>query len=544
MRRALVIVLALAAAVSVLAIGSCGDDDSGYEVRAIFDNASFLVDGEDVRVAGAKVGSVASVDITTNDEAAREDGEPAPGKAAIILKITDPAFQDFRVDASCLIRPQSLIGEKFVDCTPTEPRAPGTPAPPELSEIPDGEPGAGQHLLPLERNGKAIDLDLVNNIMKEPYPDRFRLILNDLGAGFAARGDELAEIIERSNPALRETNKVLAILRAQNRDLADLASDGDQVITALAREREHVAGFINSSDVVGRATAERQADLEAGFAKLPQFLRELRSTMGELSSFSDAATPVFARLGQAAPSLTRLNRLTVPFSSAATNSVVSLGDSSDVAGPALAASDPVIRQVRGIAQDGAPATKNLAKFLRTFRKTNGIKFLMKTLFGLGGVVNGYDQYGHFLRALVPLQNCFDYTSIPQSGCSANFSTTPLSAAAKLAQALRSLSEDTPRRDRERSRDQQDSSEGGGEQPDEPSVEATPQPAPDAAPPETTTPQSDTQTEPPVGTEPAPSSPDAAPESTGPGEVGVQAGAAKRLLDFLIGKPHRHRGGKR
>ena len=50
--------------------------------------------------------------------------------------------------------------------------------------------------------------------MEEPYPDRFRLILNDLGAGFAARGEDLAEIIERSNPALRETNKVLAILAA------------------------------------------------------------------------------------------------------------------------------------------------------------------------------------------------------------------------------------------------------------------------------------------------------------------------------------------
>ena len=49
--------------------------------------------------------------------------------------------------------------------------------------------------------------------MREPYPDRFRLILNDLGAGLAARGDELAEIVERANPALRETNEVLAILR-------------------------------------------------------------------------------------------------------------------------------------------------------------------------------------------------------------------------------------------------------------------------------------------------------------------------------------------
>ena len=56
--------------------------------------------------------------------------------------------------------------------------------------------------------------------MEEPYPDRFRLILNSLGAGFAARGEDLAEIIERSNPALRETNEVLAILARQNRTLA------------------------------------------------------------------------------------------------------------------------------------------------------------------------------------------------------------------------------------------------------------------------------------------------------------------------------------
>ena len=53
------------------------------------------------------------------------------------MKITDPGFQDFRSDASCLIRPQSLIGEKFVDCRPTLPRAPGPPPPPPLKQIPD-----------------------------------------------------------------------------------------------------------------------------------------------------------------------------------------------------------------------------------------------------------------------------------------------------------------------------------------------------------------------------------------------------------------------
>ena len=55
--------------------------------------------------------------------------------------------------------------------------------------------------------------------MREPYPDRFRLILNDLGASLAARGDDLDAVIERANPALKRTDEVLAILRKQNQGL-------------------------------------------------------------------------------------------------------------------------------------------------------------------------------------------------------------------------------------------------------------------------------------------------------------------------------------
>ena len=538
MRRLLAIAAALAVAVAVLVLGTgAGGDDGTYEVRAVFDNASFLVTGEEVRVAGAKVGSITAVDIATADEPVTEDGSPDPGKAIVVMRIDDPAFQDFRTDASCLIRPQSLIGEKFVECTPTEPRAPGNPAPPQLAKIPDDQPGAGQYLLPLERNGKAVDLDLVNNIMREPYPDRFRLILNDLGAGLAARGDELAEIVERANPALRETNKVIAILRSQNRALADLATDGDQVVTALARERESIAGFINSSTTVGQATAERQADLEAGFAKLPGFLRELRSTMGELTKFSDAATPVFSELGAAAPSLTDLNQDVIPFSNAGIPAVTSLGKAADEAGPAIVASDPVIRQIRSLANDGAPASKNLQKLLASLRKTNGFQYLMKTIFGLGGAVNSFDQYGHFLRALIPVQNCFDYTSIPQSGCSAKFGPATLSAAAK----------EKRRADAHRDRRHSSAADSAHDQSsaDDGAVETDPQPS---APPETTAPEDQT-TIPEDGsteTDPSPNQPDAAPDApiSPDGQPQVDAGAARQLLDFLIGERRHHRGGKR
>ena len=210
------------------------------------------------------------------------------------MKIDEAGFQDFRQDATCLIRPQSLLGEKFVDCQPTLPRAPGSEPPPALDEVPDGEPGAGQRFLPLENNGKAVDIDLINNIMREPYADRFRLIFNDLGAGFAARGEDLAAIIRRADPALRQTNRVLAELARQNQQLSQLARDGDTILQPLARERRATAQFINNANVAAEATAERSADLEAGFQRFPEALRELRLTMAKLRAFSDQATPVFA----------------------------------------------------------------------------------------------------------------------------------------------------------------------------------------------------------------------------------------------------------
>jgi len=107
MRRLAAIATVLAAAATVLVLGTGASNGGGnYLVRAIFDNAVSVIPGEDVKIAGVKVGKIQSLDVT-----------PAQ-KAAIVLRIDDPAFTDFREDAECTIRPQSLIGEKFVECTP------------------------------------------------------------------------------------------------------------------------------------------------------------------------------------------------------------------------------------------------------------------------------------------------------------------------------------------------------------------------------------------------------------------------------------------
>jgi ABC-type transporter Mla subunit MlaD len=434
MRRIVAIIgLVGVAGLLLFGLGADGDGDT-YEVRAIFDNGGFLVPGEEVRVAGATVGSVSSVDVTMPDEAAHKDGSPDPGKAVVVLKIDEEGFQDFRDDAECQIRPQSLLGEKYVDCKPTKLRAPDSPLPPPLEEIPDGERGEGQHFLPVENNLNAVDIDLINNIMREPYAERFRLILNDLGAGFAARGDDLAAIIQRADPALRNTNEVLAELASQNQRLAKLAKDSDTILQPFARERQAVAGFINNANVAAEATAERSQDLEAGFQRFPEALHELRLTMVKLRSFSDQATPVFAEFRAGGPAIARATRALGPFADATEPSLISLGTAAEQSQRPLVNSTPILRDAVDLTKKAGPGAKRLARLFTNLRKTGFHEYLMSLIFNTTNAINGYDQYGHFLRAwLLPNSACTFLSAPidpPRADCFAHFNEDAAAVTAK------------------------------------------------------------------------------------------------------------------
>jgi len=426
MSRRLLLALGLVAAVVlVVQIASGGGSSDDYRVRAIFDNGGFMVKGEQVRVAGANVGEIESVNVTMpGDIVAYKDGEPVekPGKAVIVMKITDPGFQDFRQDATCLIRPQSLIGEKFVDCRTTLPRAPGSEPPPPLRKIEDGEAGEGQYLLPLGNNGTSVDPDLINDIQSLPYAQRFRLIFNELGAGLAGRGEDIEVLVKRANPVLRDVDRLFGILSAQRKQLAQLASDSDEILGPLSRERRAVAGFFSNSGAAAEASAEKGPELEEALRRFPTFLVEFRKTMRSLQAFSDAGTPVFEDLGTAAPSLTDATKTLTPFSEALTVSLKSLGDAGEASGPYFAEADPVIRKARDLAKSGVKPTGDLAKLLVNIKQTGGWDGLVRLIYNTTATTNGFDQYGHFGRARVTLSNCLEYIAYPKgsSGCVARF----------------------------------------------------------------------------------------------------------------------------
>lgn len=420
--------LLVAAVVAIFLIASSGNDESdGYKVRAIFDSGGFMVKGEQVRVAGANVGTIESVDVTMPGETvAFRNGKPvdAPGKAVIVMEIEDSGFQDFRQDATCQIRPQSLIGEKFIDCRTTLPRAPGSPAAPPLREVPEGEAGAGQHLLPLGSSGTSVDPDLINNIQSLPYAQRFRLIFNELGAGLAGRGEDIETLVKRANPVLRDVDRLFGILSQQREQLAQLTADQDLILAPLARERTAVAGFFRNAGAAGQASSEKGEALEASLRKFPAFLREFRTTMRSFEGFSEAATPVFADLGSSAPAFTDATRTLVPFSEATTVALRSLGETGEAAGPVFAEADPVVRKSAELAKSGVSPTTELARLFVSLKKSKGWDGLTELIYNSAVSTNGFDQYGHFGRTLVTLSTCVDYeanaSGYSGGGCAARF----------------------------------------------------------------------------------------------------------------------------
>jgi ABC-type transporter Mla subunit MlaD len=411
-------------AVVVLAT-SAGGSSGSYTVRAIFDDAANIIPGENVKVGGVNVGTVGSV-------------TPTPqAKAAVILHINDLGFKPFLEDASCTIRPQALIGEKFVDCLPTQPRVEGTPPPPELKTIPSGQEGAGQVLLPVTRTHSPVDPDLLGDIARLPERERLTILLNELGAGFAGRGKDLNAVLHRSNPALEGLERVLAILAKENKVLTDLAVEGDRATAPLAADRERLTGFINSSGAVARASANHRAQIAQGLRDFPPFLEQLGPAMERLGRFADQTTPTMTDLGVAAPGLNKTFESFGPFSKSTEAFFKSFGENARRSSAALRAVEPLLPLVKGFGKQANPAATNLSGLLagpNGLKNTGGLERLLDFIYLGSGSVNGYDALGHFLRAeVVASTKCLAYAVEP-NGCSGSFTGAKVASAGAKASA--------------------------------------------------------------------------------------------------------------
>ena len=335
---------------AIAVIGVCGvafllagssTEKRGTTYRVEFDNAFGLAKGGDFRVGGVNAG------MTTDFDVVKRPGESA--KAVVEVEVTEPGFADFREDASCEIRPQSLIGEYYVDCQPGQ---------------------AGRKLrpggtVPVEQTSSTIPTDVVNNIMRRPYRERLRLIVTELGTGLAGRPDDLQEVLRRAHPGLRETSKTLRILGDQNAVIKDFIADSDTVITELERNKRDVVRWVKEAGDTAEVTASRRNELRAGLRSFPTFLDELGPTMERLGHLADEQTPLLTDLRRAAPDLDTFLTRVGPFADASRPAIDSLGEASAAGTRAFTEGRQEIAELRRLSSNAQPFARPLRQFLQT-----------------------------------------------------------------------------------------------------------------------------------------------------------------------------------
>ncbi len=397
MRRILATILLLATVVALALTLTAADGDEGRRYTVELDNAFGLVEGGDVRVAGANAGQVVELKLDERSQ-----------KALVEVAITEQGFGSLRSDVFCEARPQSPIGEYFLDCLP------GT-AKKELA------PGSR---VPVKQTASTIPPDLIQNIMRLPYRERFRLILNEFGAGVAGRPEDLNQAIRRGVPALRQTSRLLEVLAEHDTVIRDLVTDADTVLARLAANRRNVGRFVVEARDTASASAERQDDIRTNFRKLPDFLEELTPTMAALGEVATEQRPVLVDLNASAAELKRFFDDTAELATASRPAIRALGDAAVPGRQAVRAARPQVRELRRFARRTPDLGRNLRILLEDFddparaverdprspggRGFSGTQALLRYAFSQSLTINAFDELGYMVRAAVHTDKCSPY----------------------------------------------------------------------------------------------------------------------------------------
>ncbi|MEA2348871.1 MAG: hypothetical protein QOG62_2658 [Thermoleophilaceae bacterium] len=402
LRRRISIGIAFALAISVPAVlvAAAGPTNRGMvQIAVVFDSASSLIPGNDVLVAGVPVGEVASIGLT-------EDLH------ALVVINVEKRFTPFHDDAQCELGTKLLLGEKSVNCDPGNPKAPF------LARGTGGLP-----TVPLEQTSAPVDLDLVLAGARLPYRQRLQIVLNELGALSAARGDDINEVIRRANPALRDARQVFEILDDQKAELKQALTDTDTILASLAKDPGSISGFVRQASNVTRRTAAHADDIGEISQRLPGLLSQAHPALTELDKLTVAATPVARSLRTSAPDLTDLANELGPFADNAEPALRKLRDVAKTGRAAVAdtnssvdALGPAAEHLRSTLGVTVPLLNNLAK-------RGGPEATMRYAFYVMSSVARFDRFSHLVPVRGSLTRCSFYNKgAPIKNCSGRFDT--------------------------------------------------------------------------------------------------------------------------
>ncbi|MEA2468428.1 MAG: phospholipid/cholesterol/gamma-HCH transport system substrate-binding protein [Thermoleophilaceae bacterium] len=251
---------------------------SPYEVSLTLDNASQLVEGNQVKVGGVAVGSVDSIELG------------ADGRARVRLSIDDGGVTPLHTGSRAAVRSASLSGvaNRYVALTP---------GPVSGGEIADG--GA----IPAEDTSAEVDLDELLNTLDPTTLRDLKALVRGGADGLQGRGKELGRAIETLDPALSQITAVeQEILRDEDTFTRFLVESAD-VVSAVASRPARLEGLIAHSSATLDELAARDVSLDSLLRRAPATLRQANTTLVNLRSTLRDVDPALVEARPAAPLL-------------------------------------------------------------------------------------------------------------------------------------------------------------------------------------------------------------------------------------------------
>ena len=270
---------ALAAAIAVVAVVLFGDRGPGYTVNARFQNASQLVKGDFVQVAGVPVGKITGLDLTPD------------GQADVRMKITDGGYRPLRRGTKAIIRQASLSGvaNRYVDLQ--------LPAADHQDTIPPGG------VIDQTDTTTAVDLDQLFNTFDPKTRKALSGLIRGYAASYGGRGVEANAGWAYLNPALAASSRLFDELDSDTPMLKRFVGESAQLVGNLAARRSSLAGLVDHLATTTGAIGRQKHSLSTAIGDLPAFMRRadttfvnLRATLDDLQPLVDDAKPVAKKL--------------------------------------------------------------------------------------------------------------------------------------------------------------------------------------------------------------------------------------------------------
>jgi ABC-type transporter Mla subunit MlaD len=259
----------------------------------------------------------------------------------------------------------------------------------------------------------AQGVDQVLSAFDAPTRDDLKRFLNGVADALNDRGDDLNAALGNGPVAISDLNALVTILDRQRPALKSLVRDTSQALGAVASRSGDLQSLATAGNDVLSATASRNRALTATVRALPAFLRQLRSTLGDVEGAAADAAPTLHALRPVAPLVKRAiegsNRL-------------------------LPQVVPLVRQLGPVidsAQDGLPAATRVIDAAKPFTGVvnpiaTGLSPLFSFLLPVSDLLDAYKNEvvtsfanigaslqatapsstgsAHYLRALIPLSN--------------------------------------------------------------------------------------------------------------------------------------------